>query len=112
MSNPYAQSVPPPAASATRPQSDGPRLLVLAGISAWALLLVVAGIATATTAAVPIMGGEAPDWFLWAFSGTGVAGMILTMGSFATARLKAAPWLFLLGATLTLVVASFLVKNA
>lgn len=92
------------ARQARRSEAAAVRLRRLAGVAVWALLLVLAGSASAIVGLFRIF-GDGPGWFAPAFISTGVLGMLLTMMAFATLRFKGVPWMFMAAATATLLAA-------
>lgn len=87
------------------------RLRRLAGVAAWALVLVLAGVASAIVGLFQIF-GDGPDWFTPAFISCGVAGMMLAMMAFATVRFRGVPWMFMAASTITLLAAFVMLRLA
>ncbi|GAA2128537.1 hypothetical protein [Glycomyces algeriensis] len=92
-----------------RPEKPAVRLRRLAGVASWALVLVLAGVATAVVGLFRVF-GESPAWFTPAFITCGVIGMLLTMMAFATLRFKGVPWMFMAAATITLFAAFVMLR--
>jgi hypothetical protein len=93
------------------PEKPGIRLRRLAGVAIWALVLVLAGVASSIVGLFKIF-GEGPDWFTPAFISVGVVGMLLAMMAFATVRFKGVPWMFMAAATVTLLAAFVMLRLA
>ncbi|PRY56197.1 hypothetical protein [Glycomyces artemisiae] len=93
-----------PAPPKVRADSPEVRLRRLAGVAAWALVLVLAGVASAIVGLFKVF-GDGPDWFTPAFISVGVVGMLLAMMAFATVRFKGVPWIFMAASTVTLLAA-------
>ncbi|THV43144.1 hypothetical protein [Glycomyces buryatensis] len=93
------------------PEPPAVRLRRLAGVASWALLLVLAGVASAIVSLFQIF-GDAPSWFTPAFITVGVIGMLLTMMAFATLRFRGVPWMFMAAASATLLAAFALLRLA
>jgi hypothetical protein len=96
-------------AAPLRPEKPAVRLRRLAGVASWALVLVLAGVATAVVGLFRVF-GESPAWFTPAFITCGVIGMLLTMMAFATLRFKGVPWMFMGAATITLFAAFVMLR--
>ena len=92
-----------------RPEKPAVRLRRLAGVASWALVLVLAGVATAVVGLFRVF-GESPAWFTPAFITCGVIGMLLTMMAFATLRFKGVPFMFMAAATITLFAAFVMLR--
>jgi hypothetical protein len=92
-----------------RPEKPAVRLRRLAGVASWALVLVLAGVATAVVGLFRIF-GESPAWFTPAFITCGVIGMLLAMMAFATLRFKGVPWMFMAASTITLFAAFVMLR--
>ncbi|MEU6861126.1 hypothetical protein AB0B28_19900 [Glycomyces sp. NPDC046736] len=87
------------------------RLRRLAGVASWALVLVLAGVASAIVGLFQIF-GDGPDWFAPAFISVGVAGMVLAMMAFATVRFRGVPWMFMAASSVTLLAAFVMIRLA
>jgi hypothetical protein len=94
-----------------RPEKPAVRLRRLAGVATWALVLVLAGVATAIVGLFRVF-GESPAWFTPAFISCGVIGMVLAMMAFATLRFKGVPWMFMAASTITLFAAFAMLRIA
>jgi len=94
-----------------RPEKPAVRLRRLAGVATWALVLVLAGVATAIVGLFRVF-GESPAWFTPAFISCGVIGMVLAMMAFATLRFKGVPWMFMAASTITLFAAFVMLRIA
>jgi hypothetical protein len=94
-----------------RPEKPAVRLRRLAGVASWALVLVLAGVATAIVGLFRVF-GESPAWFTPAFISCGVIGMVLAMMAFATLRFKGVPWMFMAASTITLFAAFAMLRIA
>lgn len=94
-----------------RPEKPAIRLRRLAGVASWALLLVLAGVASSIVGLFRIF-GDGPDWFTPAFISVGVVGMLLAMMAFATVRFKGVPWMFMAASTVTLLAAFVMLRLA
>jgi hypothetical protein len=95
----------------SRPEAPAVRLRRLAGVAAWALALVLAGVASAIVGLFQIF-GESPSWFTPAFISCGVVGMLLAMMAFATVRFRGVPWMFMAASTITLLAAFIMLRLA
>ncbi|RRR97577.1 hypothetical protein [Glycomyces terrestris] len=93
------------------PEKPAVRLRRLAGVAAWALVLVLAGVASSIVGLFKIF-GEGPAWFTPAFITVGVVGMMLAMMAFATVRFKGVPWMFMAASTVTLLAAFMMLRLA
>jgi hypothetical protein len=93
----------------TRPEKPAVRLRRLAGVASWALVLVLAGVATAIVGLFRVF-GDSPAWFTPAFISCGVIGMLLAMMAFATLRFKGVPWMFMAASTITLFAAFVMLR--
>ncbi|MFC3495925.1 hypothetical protein [Glycomyces rhizosphaerae] len=93
------------------PEKPAVRLRRLAGVATWALVLVLAGVATAIVGLFQVF-GDSPAWFTPAFISCGVIGMILTMMAFATLRFRGVPWMFMAASTITLFAAFVMLRIA
>ena len=93
------------------PEKPAVRLRRLAGVAAWALVLVLAGVATAIVGLFRVF-GESPAWFTPAFISCGVIGMVLAMMAFATLRFRGVPWMFMAASTITLLAAFVMLRVA
>lgn len=93
------------------PEKPAVRLRRLAGVASWALVLVLAGVATAIVGLFQVF-GESPAWFTPAFISCGVIGMILAMMAFATLRFRGVPWMFMAASTITLFAAFVMLQVA
>jgi hypothetical protein len=91
------------------PEKPAVRLRRLAGVASWALVLVLAGVATAVVGLFRVF-GESPAWFTPAFITCGVIGMLLTMMAFATLRFKGVPFMFMAASTITLFAAFVMLR--
>jgi len=100
-----------PVAGPARPEAPAVRLRRLAGIAAWALALVLAGVASAIVGLFQIF-GDGPSWFTPAFITCGVAGMMLAMMAFATVRFRGVPWMFMAASSITLLAAFVMLRLA
>ncbi|MFB9661015.1 hypothetical protein ACFQS3_15290 [Glycomyces mayteni] len=100
-----------PAAPKTRAEGPEVRLRRLAGVAIWALVLVLAGVASAIVGLFKVF-GSGPDWFTPAFISVGVVGMLLAMMAFATVRFKGVPWMFMAASTVTLLAAFAMLRLA
>ncbi|HEY1094856.1 MAG TPA: hypothetical protein VGE61_09135 [Glycomyces sp.] len=96
-------------AAPLRPEKPAVRLRRLAGVASWALVLVLAGVATAVVGLFRVF-GESPAWFTPAFITCGVIGMLLTMMAFATLRFKGVPFMFMAASTITLFAAFVMLR--
>jgi hypothetical protein len=94
-----------------RPEKPAVRRRRLAGVATWALVLVLAGVASAIVGLFRIF-GESPAWFTPAFISCGVIGMVLTMMAFATLRFRGVPWMFMAAASITLLAAFMMLRIA
>ncbi|MFG3339431.1 hypothetical protein [Glycomyces sp. NPDC048151] len=92
-----------------RPERPAVRLRRLAGVASWALVLVLAGVATAIVGLFRVF-GDSPAWFTPAFITCGVIGMLLAMMAFATLRFKGVPWMFMAASTITLFAAFVMLR--
>ncbi|MEU6246193.1 hypothetical protein [Glycomyces sp. NPDC047010] len=92
---------------------EGPevRLRRLAGVAVWALVLVLAGVASAIVGLFKVF-GSGPDWFTPAFISVGVVGMLLAMMAFATVRFRGVPWMFMAASSVTLLAAFAMLRLA
>ncbi|GAA1686691.1 hypothetical protein GCM10009830_37730 [Glycomyces endophyticus] len=93
------------------PEKPAIRLRRLAGVAAWALVLVLAGVASSIVGLFKIF-GEGEAWFTPAFISVGVVGMLLAMMAFATVRFKGVPWMFMAASTVTLLAAFAMLRLA
>lgn len=93
------------------PEKPAVRLRRLAGVATWALVLVLAGVATAIVGLFQVF-GDSPAWFTPAFISCGVIGMILAMMAFATLRFRGVPWMFMAASTITLFAAFVMLRIA
>lgn len=91
------------------PEVSAVRMRRLAGVASWALVLVLAGVASAIVGLFKIF-GEAPGWFTPAFISVGVVGMLLAMMGFATVRFRGMPWMFMAASTVTLLAAFVMLR--
>lgn len=96
-------------AAPLRPEKPAVRLRRLAGVATWALILVLAGAATAVVGLFRVF-GDSPAWFTPAFISCGVIGMLLAMMAFATLRFKGVPWMFMAASTITLFAAFVMLR--
>jgi hypothetical protein len=94
-----------------RPEKPAVRLRRLAGVASWALVLVLAGVATAIVGLFRVF-GESPAWFTPAFITCGVIGMLLAMMAFASLRFRGVPWMFMAASTITLLAAFVMLRVA
>jgi len=85
--------------SDARPRPEGRALL---GISAWATVLVLAGLAVAIRGMIAAIGGLTPGWYQPSLIAVGLIGIVLTVGAFATIQRPRTPWLLLALATIPL----------
>ncbi|SDE37108.1 hypothetical protein [Glycomyces harbinensis] len=106
-----ATAAPAPPVDPDKPEAPAVRLRRLAGVAAWALVLVLAGVASAIVGLFQIF-GDGPDWFTPAFISCGVAGMMLAMMAFATVRFRGVPWMFMAASTITLLAAFVMLRLA
>lgn len=81
---------------------DAPRLRHLVGISVWAALLGVLGLAIGLRGFVGVLAGDAAGWYEPTFILLGVVGIGLTVAGFATIHRGRAPWMLLGAASLSL----------
>ncbi|MEV4622686.1 hypothetical protein AB0J74_28730 [Asanoa sp. NPDC049573] len=88
--------------SDTRPTPEGGHML---GIVAWGTALALAGVGVGIRGLLAIIGGLAPVWYQPALIGTGLLGVLLTVGAFVTIQRRYAPWMMLAFATIPLAVA-------
>ncbi|THV32124.1 hypothetical protein [Glycomyces paridis] len=104
---------PPRLDGSTVASDDVPsvRLRRLAGVASWALVLVLAGVASAIVSLFEIF-GDGPGWFTPAFISCGVVGMLLAMMAFATVRFKGVPWMFMAASSVTLLAAFVMLRVA
>lgn len=98
-------------AGPAQPEKPAVRLRRLAGVASWALVLVLAGVATAIVGLFRVF-GESPAWFTPAFISCGVIGMVLAMMAFATLRFRGVPWMFMAASTITLLAAFVMLRVA
>ncbi|WP_205327804.1 hypothetical protein [Glycomyces sp. YM15] len=94
-----------------RPEKPAVRLRRLAGVASWALVLVLAGVATAIVGLFRVF-GDSPAWFTPAFITCGVIGMLLAMMAFASLRFRGVPWMFMAASTVTLLAAFVMLRVA
>ncbi|MDA1358681.1 hypothetical protein O1R50_03550 [Glycomyces luteolus] len=94
-----------------RPEKPAVRLRRLAGVASWALVLVLAGVATAIVGLFRVF-GDSPAWFTPAFITCGVIGMLLAMMAFASLRFRGVPWMFMAASTITLLAAFVMLRVA
>lgn len=94
-----------------RPEKPAVRLRRLAGVAVWALVLVLAGVATAIVGLFRVF-GDSPAWFTPAFISCGVIGMLLAMMAFASLRFRGVPWMFMAASTITLLAAFVMLRVA
>ncbi|WP_194201986.1 hypothetical protein [Glycomyces albidus] len=92
-----------------QPEKPAIRLRRLAGVASWALVLVLAGVASSIVGLFRIF-GDSPAWFTPAFISVGVVGMLLAMMAFATVRFKGVPWMFMAASTVTLLAAFVMLR--
>jgi hypothetical protein len=93
----------PEAASAG--ENDGrPRMRLLAGACAWALVLALGGLLSGILALITIIGGSGPGWYEPAIVIVGIIGMGLTVAAFPLLEKRIVPWALLGAATVTLIV--------
>ncbi|MEU5874970.1 hypothetical protein AB0A73_25830 [Glycomyces sp. NPDC047369] len=100
-----------PAPPKVRADSPEVRLRRLAGVAVWALVLVLAGVASAIVGLFKVF-GSGPDWFTPAFISVGVVGMLLAMMAFATVRFRGVPWMFMAASSVTLLAAFAMLRLA
>ncbi|WP_030155531.1 hypothetical protein [Glycomyces sp. NRRL B-16210] len=113
---PQAESSPldppqPGAAQTAADEAPAVRLRRLLGVSAWALVLVLAGVASSIVGLFEIL-GDGPGWFTPAFISCGVIGMMLAMMAFATVRFRGMPWMFMTASSITLLAAFVMIRIA
>lgn len=94
-----------------QPEKPAVRLRRLAGVAVWALVLVLAGVATAIVGLFRVF-GDSPAWFTPAFISCGVIGMLLAMMAFASLRFRGVPWMFMAASTITLLAAFVMLRVA
>jgi hypothetical protein len=94
------------------PAADDPRPgnRRLLGMSVYASLLGLLGLAVAVRGLLAIMGGAAPGWYEPALAGAGVVCVLLVVGAFLSIHRRVLPWLLLLVAAAPL--AANIVVNA
>jgi hypothetical protein len=80
------------------------RLRRLAGVSVWAALLGFCGLVAGLRAVVGLF-TSVPLWYLPTFIVIGLFGLACTVGAFASVHRRRTPWVLLVVATLTLVLA-------
>jgi len=85
--------------SDARPRPEGRALL---GISAWATVLVLAGLGVAIRGMIAAIGGLTPGWYQPSLIAIGLIGIVLTVGAFAMIQRPRTPWLLLALATIPL----------
>lgn len=113
---PQAESSPldpprPGGPQAAADEAPAVRLRRLLGVSAWALVLVLAGVASSIVGLFEIL-GDGPGWFTPAFISCGVIGMMLAMMAFATVRFRGMPWMFMAASSITLLAAFVMIRIA
>jgi hypothetical protein len=85
--------------SANDPEPAARRLL---GMSLYASLLGLVGLAVGVRGIVAIMGGDAPGWYEPTLAAAGLACLGLVVAAFLSIHRRVLPWLLLLGAAATL----------
>jgi hypothetical protein len=89
-----------------------PRLRQLMGVCGWAAVLGGIGLVIGIRGFVGVLMDEPPGWYEPAAVVTGLIGILLTVGAFATVNLRRVPWLMLGGSSVVLVIAMVLTTAA
>jgi hypothetical protein len=93
--DPHPGVFPESGPEAAQPRGSRPTLRRLAGLSGWAALLGVIGMAVGIRALVALIAGGAPEWYEPTLIMIGIAGIVITAAAFVTARRGNIPWILL-----------------
>jgi hypothetical protein len=101
---------PEPAPEPERSRGSRPTLRRLAGLSGWAALLGLLGMAVGIRGLVAVIATTPPGWYQPTLILIGIAGIITTAAAFVTARRGLTPWI-LLGTASAVLITSLVITS-